>query len=199
LFQVAITKLTAIKAASIMFAAAVCLLFVTGMSRPSYACTCVARTPDEYFSDAAVVFVGKVVDVGRLEGDYEVTFNVSRYWKGLSENDRFVAVHLHSMDTGICGYPVKEGEEYLTYASRSNGQLAIGACEGTGRLNGEYDPVAVLGAGSVPRGDVIFADPDPLDSAAQAVPDKLDFVLVFIAAAIAALSAGIAALVIRKR
>lgn len=189
----AITRLTtATKAASIILAVAICLLFVMDTSRPSYACTCVARTQEEYFNDAAAVFVGKVVDLDRLKGEYEVTFNVSQYWKGLSENDRFVAVQLHSMDTGLCGYPVQEGEEYLVYASRSNDQLAIGACEGTGRLTGEYDPVAILGTGIIPK------DSDPILRDAAVVEYTIDPASALFIAAIVGLSVAMAVLIIRK-
>jgi len=159
-----------------------------------------ARTPEEYFDDAAAVFAGQVMDVYRITDGYAVTFNVSQYWKGLSENDRFVTVQLHSMDTGLCGYPMEEGEEYLTYAASSGDGLAIGACEGTGKIT-DTDSLTVLGVSTIPRGSAIYIDSDPLDGVAPlstASPYRPDLVLIAIVAAIASLSAGLAILIVKK-
>lgn len=190
---------------AISLAAAICALAVAGAPRPSFACECVARTPEEYFNDADAVFAGMVVDIDRIDDgadeDYELTFAVSQYWKGLSENNKLVTAQLDSFDGNVCGYPFQEGEEYLTYASESNGQFRVGGCYGTRPIAEVGDSLTALGAGTVPDGTVTFADPDPLDGVGtplNAPPSLHDLVLISIIAAIVSLSAGIAVVILKK-
>lgn len=187
-------KLTAIKVASFVLAGAVCLLFLTDVSRPSYACSCAQRSPEERFDSADAVFAGQVVDKNQIPNGYNVVFNVYRYWKGLSENDKVVAVWTVS-SSASCGYEFQEGEEYLAYASNGGGSLEVGLCGGTQPLAGADNELAILGAGTVPHNSGLpWADPDEID----APPFTVDIVSALLVAAIAGLSAGIAVLIIRK-
>jgi hypothetical protein len=191
---VAIIRLTiATKAASIILAAAVCLL-LTDVSRPSYACSCAQRLPEERFDSAAAIFAGQVVDKNQISGGYEVIFKIDRYWKGLSENDKVVAIWTSS-SSASCGYEFQEGEEYLTYASRGDSSLGVNLCGGTHPLAEADNDLAILGAGTIPHDSgIVFVDPDEV----VAAPYTFDAVLVLLIAAITGLSAGLAVLIIRK-
>ncbi|HEU4604879.1 MAG TPA: hypothetical protein VFS46_01445 [Nitrososphaera sp.] len=171
-----------------------------GAPGSSYACECIPRTPEDRFDSSDAVFAAEVVDIDEFENRYRVVFNVSEYWKGLSENARYVVAGLGSLDGNTCGYPFQEGEEYLTYAKISGDGLYTGACYGVRELADADDTLAVLGAGTVPRGSAIDVDPDPLDGLAptMTVAREPDLVLVFIVAAIASLSAGLAVLIVKK-
>ena len=110
----------------------------------------------------------------------------------MSENDGAVSV-LTGRYEASCGYTFEEGGEYLTYASRGGISLEVGLCGGTQPLTFAGNELAVLGAGTVPSGSAVSADPDLFTTARPP-----DVVLIAIVAAIASLSAGLAALIIKK-
>lgn len=154
-------------------------------------------TSQGYFDYAVAVFAGTVVDVDKLEEDYELTFSVSGYWKGLSVDDAFVTARLSSFDSNLCGYNFEEGKEYLTYATESNSQLSVGGCRGAIPIAEAGDSLSALGAGTITRGVITFHDSDPLDgiTTVDAAPQQPDLLLVAIVEAIVSLSVGIAVVI----
>lgn len=180
-----------------MALAAVLCLMLTGTARPSYACECVARTQEEYFNNADAVFTGRVVGIDRLDGksdeDYLVTFNISQHWKGLSEEDRYVAARLNSLDGNVCGYPFSEGKEYLTYAVENGGQLSVGGCHGTSPIAGVDDTVP---SDSVTPDTNQGSVPPPRDEVI--VEYGIDPASALLLAAVIGLSASLAVVIIRK-
>ena len=131
-------------------------LFTVGAAAsPCAACSCVEATPEEYAEDADVVFTGVVKEIiggdadDGVEGDDElrVRFRVKRVYKG--QVRRFTRVRTNESGS-LCGYPFDEGKKYTVFATRADGKLWAGSCEGTKK--GEIDPAKYgLGEGYPPK------------------------------------------------
>ena len=106
-------------------------------------------------SDSDAVFSGEVVDIDRpspfkssaaLETD---TFRVSESWKGPGGGTLKVRTALMGMS---CGYPFKEGQEYLVYAYTGKQGLRVDLCSQTKPFEKAGADLAVLGDGERPNG-----------------------------------------------
>ena len=128
---------------------------------PECASACMCTGPpgsqdvERALADSEAVFSGEVVKIDQpspfkssaaLETD---TFWVYEVWKGPEEE----ILEVHTALIGAsCGYPFKEGEEYLVYAYTGKQGLEVDLCNGTQRLTEAQADLEVLGAGEKPTG-----------------------------------------------
>ena len=129
------------------------------------ACQCTmppdGRDAERALADSEAVFSGEVVEVyppapwkssATIETD---TFRVSEVWKG--PEHRTLEVHT-ALFGASCGYPFKEGQEYLVYAYAGKQGLEVDLCNGTQRLAEAQADLEVLGAGKKPTGGEVLSD-----------------------------------------
>lgn len=145
-------------------------IFVVLMATPAFACTCVSPPPEvktahdlgQWYADRSeAIFEGTVkrvalnwvfrdakvgdlvpADLDQDEPSLQVTFDISRFYKGVEQNDS-------SLTTGIgggdCGFDFETGKQYLVYAFvDSSGHLSTGICSGTGLLEGRQPELSYL-------------------------------------------------------
>lgn len=134
-----------------------CALFVVGMvaARAAVACTCVPNPPPrEALEQADAVFVGEVVGIEELGGEFplrRVTLRVERPFKGVFVET--VAVLTAQGEIG-CGFPFERGLRYLVYAYQDGGALHASFCSRTARLeDAEADLIALDAADLLPDDD----------------------------------------------
>jgi hypothetical protein len=114
-------------------------------------------------SDSEAVFAGKVVKIDRPSpiistSDPEtVSFRVSESWKGQEAGTLEVRTPVYGAS---CGYPFKEGQEYLVYAYGGQQGLKVDLCSETKRLSKAGADLALLGDGQKSKddGDEILSD-----------------------------------------
>ncbi len=103
---------------------------------------------DGALADSEAVFSGEVVKIDRpspfkssaaLETD---TFRVSEVWKGPEQ--RTLEVHT-ALIGASCGYPFKEGQEYLVYAYTGKQGLQTDLCSQNKPLSKAEADLALLG------------------------------------------------------
>jgi hypothetical protein len=118
-----------------------------------FACSCLPPGPPaDALASATAVFSGRVaalagaVDAGGSD-PVQVTFAISKVWKG---TDQPTIEVLTPASSASCGFEFVRGEEYLVYASESEGRLQTNLCSRTALLAIAGDDLAVLGAGSTP-------------------------------------------------
>jgi hypothetical protein len=120
-----------------------------------------SRDAERALADSEAVFSGEVVKIdppspfkssAALETD---TLRVSEVWKGPGQ--RTLEVHTALMGMS-CGYPFKEGQEYLVYAYSGKQGLEVDLCNGTQRLTEAEADLEVLGAGKKPTGGEVLSD-----------------------------------------
>jgi hypothetical protein len=129
------------------------------------ACQCTmlpgSLNAERALADSEAVFSGEVVKIDRpspfksgadLETD---TFRVYEVWKGPEQ--RTLEVHTALMGAS-CGYPFKEGQEYLVYAYTGKRGLEVDLCNGTQPLSEAEANLGVLGAGKKPTGGGVLSD-----------------------------------------
>ncbi|MBE9129514.1 MULTISPECIES: protease complex subunit PrcB family protein [unclassified Coleofasciculus] len=127
------------------------------------ACSCLVREPQEYFESANAVFSGRVIDViepGRRSDrsnpnstNRRVRIEVSEVWKG---NKARQVILTTSDSSASCGFNFVEGEDYLVYASRSEGRLTTNLCSGTKSLVQAQADLAMLNQQEIPTSNVPF-------------------------------------------
>jgi len=129
------------------------------------ACQCTmppgSRDAERALADSEAVFSGEVVKIdppspwkssATIETD---TFRVSEVWKGPEQK----TLEVHTALFGAsCGYPFKEGQEYLVYAYAGKQGLEVDLCNGTQRLTEAEADLEVLGAGKKPTGGEALSD-----------------------------------------
>jgi hypothetical protein len=131
----------------------------------AYACQCTmlpeGMDVERALADSEAVFSGEVVEIdppspwkssATIETD---TFRVSQVWKGSEQ--RTLEVHT-ALFGASCGYPFKEGQEYLVYAYAGKQGLEVDLCNGTQRLTEAQADLEVLGAGKKPTGGEVLSD-----------------------------------------
>lgn len=118
---------------------------LTANPQPVYACSCIIPgTPAEEMEKSDAVFSGEVIKIDDSSSyGYDVTLQVLETWKGTEGS--LIKVHT-GIGGGDCGFGFKEGEEYLVYASLTDGELQVYSCSLTGILD-ESDTDG-LGAGT---------------------------------------------------
>jgi hypothetical protein len=103
-------------------------------------------------TDASAVFSGEVLDV--QEGD-RVTLRVFEVWKGPQRETLEVRTR---MDPVFCGYPFKEGQEYLVYAYGKEEPFNTDLCSQTKLLSKAGPNLRVLGDGRSSGNDSALSD-----------------------------------------
>ena len=128
----------------------------------AYACSCIGDfSTERYLSSWEAVFSGEVVEVeeGPTLTDYgssfRVTLRASEVWKGPRQET--LEVNTPSQGTA-CGYPFKEGQEYLVFAGEGKQGFVVDSCGGTHRLTEAEEALEVLGAGKKPTGGEVLSD-----------------------------------------
>ena len=127
-------------------------------SQCAYACQCTmppgSQDVERVLADSAAVFSGEVVKIDRpspfksgadLETD---TFRVYEVWKGPEQ--RTLEVHTALMGAS-CGYPFKEGQEYLVYAYTGKQGFETDLCSQNKPLSEAGADLALLGDGQKPK------------------------------------------------
>jgi hypothetical protein len=131
----------------------------------AFACQC-TMLPDgmdteRALADSEAVFSGEVVKIDRpspfksgadLETD---TFRVSEVWKGPEQRTLEVRTALMGAS---CGYPFKEGQEYLVYAYTGKQGLEVDLCNGTQPLTEANADLEVLGDGERLQDSGVLSD-----------------------------------------
>lgn len=118
-----------------------------------FACSCIAPPPpDEAMANSTAVFAGQVTEIvapADLGGSNPVvvTFAVSQGWKGAEQTTIVVST---TGSSASCGFEFVKGQEYLVYATESEGRLQTGLCSRTASLAAAANDIAVLGDGTVP-------------------------------------------------
>jgi hypothetical protein len=98
-------------------------------------------------SSSEAVFSGEVAATSRHPGTATVTLRVSGSWKG---PDGAMLEVKTPVGGGACGYPFKEGQEYLVYASGGR-DLEVDLCGETTPLSKAGADLTVLGNGEKPK------------------------------------------------
>jgi hypothetical protein len=122
------------------------------------ACSCAVlgskKQVEWALSHPGAVFSGEVVDLqkgtsaSRMFGPSDtVTLRVSEAWKGTDQGTLEVSTPSQG---SACGYPFKEGQEYLVYAYGKQ-DLKVDACGGTTHLSKADEDLALLGNGEKPK------------------------------------------------
>jgi hypothetical protein len=101
------------------------------------------------------VFSGEVVGVDKGSQISTVTLRASEVWKGPQRETLEVSTPSYG---AACGYPFKEGQEYLVYAYTGKQGLEVDSCNGTQRLTEAQAHLEVLGAGKKPTGGEVLSD-----------------------------------------
>ena len=119
--------------------------------RCASACQCSMPVEKPTLAESSAVFSGEVVKIDQpspfksgadLETD---TFRVYEVWKGPQR--RTLEVHTALMGAS-CGYPFKEGQEYLVYAYTGKQGLEVGLCGNVIPLSKASEDLALLGNSS---------------------------------------------------
>lgn len=128
----------------------------------AYACSCDIYPPEEEFTDAEVVFAGKVISIREdfppafyfnrdfpfIHKNYlfnaTVTLEVSQSWKGEVRQ----RMPIRARFSGMCSSPnYVVGEEFLVYGHKIQDELWTTICTNSGRINLREDVVTKLGKG----------------------------------------------------
>ena len=129
--------------------------------RCASACQCTMPVENPTLAASSAVFSGEVVKIDQpspfksgadLETD---TFRVYEVWKGPEQETLVVHTALMGMS---CGYPFKEGQEYLVYAYTGKQGLEVGLCGNVVPLSEAGSELRVLGAGEKPTGGGVLSD-----------------------------------------
>ncbi|MFM9844769.1 MAG: hypothetical protein ACKVOI_17550 [Dongiaceae bacterium] len=124
---------------------------VPAMPDPALACSCAQPTVEQAFARSSAVIAGTVTEVEEPfwvwiglsdSGGHDVTFRVTKRWKGVDAATLTVRTRL----TGeACGYPFEVGGAYLVYVAPGPAEnLETGICSGTRNLAGADEDVRVL-------------------------------------------------------
>jgi hypothetical protein len=121
------------------------------------ACSCAVlgskKQVEWALSHPGAVFTGEVLKIDRPSSirsslaPETVTFRVSESWKGPEGATLEVRTPVSGMS---CGYPFKEGQEYLVYAYGKQ-DLKVDLCSGTKALSKAGADLAELGNGQKPK------------------------------------------------
>lgn len=120
-----------------------------------FACFCVPESsPTDELAGSTAVFSGTVTNIEPSSApvwqDVEtvnVTFQVSRVWKGPLRTTLTVSTARQGID---CGYEFEPGVEYLVYALGTQDNLTVWFCSRTQPLTTAQEDLAFLGSGNTP-------------------------------------------------
>ena len=129
-------------------------LAVVFVGAPTWSCSCIAPPPPKQaLKKSAAVFAAKVTDIERDARRYEVTFKITRTWKGTKGKDVTVVTALNS---AACGYNFKKGKSYLVYCYQPKkdgkpfGPLSTNICTRTKPMERAKADLKELGEGKKP-------------------------------------------------
>jgi hypothetical protein len=166
----------------ILFASIVTDIAGRNRENLAYACSCAVSPVSDYIERSSATFTGKVESISGplITGGHYVEFgNVSRIWGVWSNDfpyDGKITVWTKSLGSGDCGYPFKEGQEYLVYTERHEARnlLEVEMCNGTKPIDSAEAYLQVLGTGTNPaavvtggtgeRATVVVAGSSPLSN-----------------------------------
>ena len=131
------------------------LLIVVVLScKAAYACTCLQISHRDEFRQSHAVFVAKVIEVKQdlsykppklnvsptfqkmvdSTKRYTVRLRIEKNFKGVSANE--INLFAFTSDSGCSGLMFTQGEKYLIYAAREDGQLSDGGvCSRTAKFD----------------------------------------------------------------
>lgn len=117
-----------------LIALSLAILFIG--TQTAEACSCRGRPQGvkgfqtcEYYWYSEIVFIGLAEKVSIESGQMKVSFSVEKSIRGNVEK---TIVIFTREDTGVCGYPFKEGERYFVYARKgSDEKLDVSLCSPT--------------------------------------------------------------------
>jgi hypothetical protein len=89
------------------------------------------------------------------KSETKVTLRVSEVWKGSGQETLEVRTPSQGM---ACGYPFKEGQEYLVYADGKEQPFKVNACSETKPLSKAGMNLQLLGDGQSPGEEVPVPD-----------------------------------------
>lgn len=91
-----------------------CLVGILGWRGLSLACECYRRgTLQEEVKASQAVFLGQVIEIGKLDQDETIKVSVEQVWKGESAKE----VTIYQLRDGkACQYKFQKGNRYLIYA-----------------------------------------------------------------------------------
>jgi hypothetical protein len=121
------------------------------MPGAALACSCAQPETAQAFEQSSAVFAGTVTEVNKPfwdriglsnSGSHDVTFQVTKRWKGAESATETVRTRL----TGeACGYPFKIGGAYLVFVAPGPIEdLETGICSGTRELSESDADIATL-------------------------------------------------------
>ncbi|MDP3916789.1 MAG: hypothetical protein Q8Q42_00705 [Nanoarchaeota archaeon] len=119
------------------------------------ACSYVPKAPpQESLEQSTAVFAGRVIDIdapfGLIIGTgdpVEITFEVSRIWKGADYKNIVLTT---ARDSVSCGYPFEKNKEYLVYANGEDNALTTGIYSRTNLFSDAQGDLEELGDGKLP-------------------------------------------------
>ncbi len=124
----------------------------------AYACSCFPRGDEplkqqvnKAKNDSQTVFSGKVLEVIRKPGNFQVIvkLRVENLWKG--NVSRQITV-LTGADSALCGYNFEVGKSYLIYASGADvNNLQTNICTRTANLSEAKADIKILGKSKILR------------------------------------------------
>ena len=113
------------------------------------ACSCVPPPPPERELDrSSAVFSGEVIDIEKGPQVSNVTFRVSKVWKGPERETLEVST---AREGTSCDYHFSEGQEYLVYAWGR--KMEVGSCGRTKLLSEASADLEALGNGEALGGN----------------------------------------------
>ena len=128
---------------SVLFCGVICAFFTTPVAS---ACACGDNTVAAALRHADVVFSGRVEWVRKsADGGVEARFRVERLWKGrLNRRVSIFTGPTEVLYTTVddCGYPFRNGGDYLVFATRTKKRLNNDVCSYSGNINAESKPAA---------------------------------------------------------
>lgn len=159
------------------------------------ACSCGGGGSDKQMVEWALshqgaVFSGEVVDVedgppikmpsmgGIRLPSSTVTLRVSEVWKGPQQE----TLEMSTPSAGaICGYPFKEGQDYLVYAYGKGEPFKVDLCSGTKPLSKANADLALLG--KLGEGEKLKDSGDALNDTSGVVPARATVLIAVLAMA----------------
>ena len=134
----------------------------------AFPCTCAPPgTPTEELEKSDAVFKGTVVelkvDTLRVQNAamlfFRVKFEVVAAWKGVDLGEVTLSTNFES---AACGFPFKQGVDYLVYAFSQNDSLSTNLCTRTKKLSEAQEDLDELGSPAIVSVDEPQNSPETL-------------------------------------
>jgi hypothetical protein len=129
-------------------------LAIAVATSPAWSCKCaLPPPPKQALAQSAAVFQAKVVKIEKGARQFEVTFEITRTWKGTQGKSVTVVT---ASSGAACGCGFKAGTSYLVYCHQSRkdgkptGPLRASLCSRTRLLASAQEDLKELGKGKKP-------------------------------------------------